>query len=234
MNDDGKYMIAIKLKKKQLIDSYNQFIVLIAKLVHELALSNNSISYSFIISKLIHKSLISYRNIFYNLKGNKYADECFGIDVINGYLNYKGVSTIHQDILNCLKTKGIVVQCLLSKESNLDSVYNMAANHAVNLIEYNDIFYVHDVLNRIFYRIEDNNIMIPYTIIPPYNDMLYYKDKVEIFSPDKQCITRKQLNEVLIETTCNYDKNKRKLKYFSYNAKPYMEEIVSLSKNIRH
>ncbi len=230
------------------IGSYQQFISLVARLIKELGLPNNSISYSLITTRLIHEGYLSDKNIFVKIEDNESFKDLsgyLGIDIVNGYGCCRHVSAIHQDIFRELNLKGNSLPCLLSSYIPFREALQREGNHAVNLIEYEGLFYVHDTSQQRFYEFENAFTMMPYPSSLGNAQVLYYKPLLDMIfnnesqleilkkishfdrSSQSQYISVRELNEILNETNLKYNESHETLKDFMHDARPYTKEITS-------
>lgn len=241
-----------RLKFSDSIKVYVEFVELIAKLIKEIGIPNNSISFSIIISKLIHDGYLSKNSIFISTEDLERLIDIrgfHGLDIINGYGCCRHVSSIHQDLFHQLNLCGEKIYCLkgIGEEPNasLRNPFNEEADHVVNLLEYDGMYYIHDVLCRRFYQFNDGFTMKRY----PYGDnvfeKLYYKPLLDmIFNNSSQddvlnkiltfqeCskesyMTANEFNEIVDETNNEYNKKKDILDDFKQISQGYTKKIMA-------
>lgn len=142
------------------IKAYNQFISLVAEVIKDIGISNNSFSYSQIIENLLLCGYLSDDGPFLPFRqiNQKPLDILgfLGVDVINGRGCCRHSSTIHQDIFDCLKLYGDKFPCTSSVgiEFNygFDQIFNtIKTTHQANILEYNGQYYVHDLFSGYHY-----------------------------------------------------------------------------------
>ncbi len=128
---------------KELLDLYNSFIDKCAKLIKELKINNNSLSYTNTISILINLGIFSNINKDFNYgivnKEIKYFE---GINIIKGEGVCRNFSAFTKDILDKLNVYIENVWCSTSTTLNKTS-------HTINLINYNNKYYGIDTYNNI-------------------------------------------------------------------------------------
>lgn len=231
------------------ITAYKEFIQLVTKIIKEIGLPNNEISYSLVISRLIHDGYLS-ENFFFFLTENKNKvfdiSGYLGIDIVNGYGCCRHVSSIHRDLFNDMELFNDNLPCTsVPTYVSLKQAIEMPANHSVNLLKYNGLYYIHDALNKKFYTFNDGITMKQYPnnveIIPkklfykPEYDMIInnttfseVKEKIKDFSYDsmKSHISVSELRDIMDETNLQYDRNKDVLGDFVQEARPYIRRIV--------
>lgn len=227
------------------VQSYIEFLELIAKIVRDIGLPNNSISYSKIVSRLIHEGYLSNRSVFVpTTDKTKFLDIIgfLGIDVINGYGCCRHTADIHQDIFRELNLCGDRVYCLSESSITLSQAFNSRGNHIVNLLIYDEMCYVHDILHQKFYYFKNGFTMEEYQ----GRDTLYYKPSLDIVfngmsyldmlkrirtfheSSAKSYMSARELNEILAETDNQYNNSRQILEDFRREAKSYIKKIVSV------
>lgn len=231
------------------ITAYKEFIKLVTKVIKEIGLPNNEISYSLVISRLIHDGYLSEKLSFFQTDNkNKMLDISgyLGIDVINGYGCCRHVSGIHRDLFNDMELFNDNLPCTsVLTYISLKQAFEMPANHSVNLLKYNGLYYIHDALNNKFYTFNDGFTMKQYPnsveILPrklfykPEYDIIInnvtfskVKEKVKDFSYDsmKSHISASELGDIVDETNLQYDRNREILGDFVKEARPYTKKIV--------
>lgn len=240
---------ASELLYEKNITAYKAFIQLVTKVIKEIGLPNNEISYSLVISRLIHDGYLS-ENLFFFLTDNKNKvfdiSGYLGIDIVNGYGCCRHVSGIHRDLFNDMELFNDNLPCTsVPTYVSLKQAIEMPANHSVNLLKYNGLYYIHDALNKKFYTFNDSITMKQYPnnveIIPkklfykPEYDMIInnttfseVKEKIKDFSYDsmKTHISVSELRDIMDETNLQYDRNKDVLCDFVQEARPYIRRIV--------
>lgn len=231
------------------ITAYKEFIKLVTKVIKEIGLPNNEISYSLVISRLIHDGYLSEKLFFFQTENkNKMLDISgyLGIDVVNGYGCCRHVSGIHRDLFNYMELFNDKLPCTsVPTYISLKQAFEMPANHSVNLLKYNGLYYIHDALNNKFYTFNDGFTMKQYPnsveILPrklfykPEYDIIInnvtfseVKEKVKDFSYDsmKSHISASELGDIVDETNLQYDRNRERLGDFVKEARPYTKKIV--------
>lgn len=231
------------------IIAYKTFIQLATKVIKEIGLPNNEISYSLVISRLIHDGFIS-ENLFFFLTENKNKvfdiSGYLGIDIVNGYGCCRHVSGIHRDLFNDMELFNDDLPCTsVPTYVSLKQAIEMPANHSVNLLKYNGLYYIHDALNKKFYTFNNgitmkqypNNVEImpkklfykpEYDIIINNTTFSEVKEKIKDYSYDsmKSHISVSELRDIMDETNLQYDRNKDVLGDFVQEARLYIRRIV--------
>ena len=139
---------------KENIKQYEKFIETVAKIVNELALPNNQISYTIIIARLIHEGWISRDLSFKVGKDKKVLDILgyLGIDVVNGYGCCRHISNICALLLKNLNVDSDYFYCYSDEKNiSLKEGIQKDANHVINLFTYENLYYGYDALNKVFY-----------------------------------------------------------------------------------
>jgi len=229
-------------------DIYKQFICLVAKLIEELGLKNNSFSYSYLVAKLIHKGYLSNGFQFVVDEENSLSLFGFqGIDVALGSGCCRNTSSIHENIFNTLNLPGDVIPCVSQNDLYLSAAYQTNPNHALNLLKYDGVYYAHDTLNQIFYKFKDYFTMEKYddfsdspqnVYYKPSADMMYnvisYRDclnRIEAFrqSSTESHINESELNEILKQTDAEFDRKHATIVDFLHESKKYTKELVKIA-----
>lgn len=228
------------------IIEYKEFIKLIAKLTNELALKNNSISHSRIIALLIHNGYLSVDSVFKipNSKSEelllKDINNFLGIDVVNGRGYCRHVSDVHEKVFQANNLYGPSISCLT------DSNTNYLSNHEINLIEYNDVLYAHDVINLEFYKVYDEFSLEAFNLcydIDKIFNILYYiprddyienKSKLDILTKieklrnntKKAPISKQELDSIIEETNQRFKNSKSLLSDFKNETNEKIKSII--------
>lgn len=231
------------------ITAYKEFIQLVTKVIKEIGLPNNEISYSLVISRLIHDGYLSKNLFFFQTENkNKVFDISgyLGIDIVNGYGCCRHVSSIHRDLFNDMELFNDNLPCTsVLPYVTLKQGFEMPANHSVNLLKYNGLYYIHDALNKKFYAFNDgltmkqypnsDEILLRKLFYKPEYDMIInnatfskVKEKIKDFSYDsmKSHISASELGDIMDETNFQYDRNKDVLGDFVQEVRPYIKRIV--------
>lgn len=241
------------LKHKEIINLYQKFIAIVANLIKELGLPNNSISYSLVISRLIKEGHLSNKGIISITQGHGIFKDLygyFGIDILNGYGCCRHTSSIHQDIFKKLKLNSSYLPCLHSMNISLEESFKIKGNHLVNLIEYEGVYYAYDTLHNRLYEFEDSFTMTPYpkcfgdiNILfykPSFDMILNNKSQLEVIKKIKKIYTDSksrhisilELNEIFNETNYIYNKNDEIIYDFVKDTKSYIKKLTSSIKKI--
>lgn len=245
-----------KVIYKENIEYYNYFTESVSKLIKFLSLKNNSISYSRIFSNLLYDGYLSYMSTFISTNQPKFFFDIkgyLGLDIVNGFGCCRHVASFYQDVFKNLNVIGKALCCFNTsniKDTLKYQPFINKANHVVNLLEYNGLYYVYDSLNECYYYFNDFISMHPYIIkncddnslnsplyYKPYMDMIVYSvsykdvlDNVIIFK--KNCdkssfyIDSKEIIDILIETDIIYKKSYEILNYFKDESKKYIKNII--------
>ena len=137
------------------MDGYNKIINMIAKLVKELKIENNSIVLSIILRKLILDGYFSVDNRFNpTTKGDFYDINLLeGLDIISGNGCCRHLAKFNQDIFKILNIYNRIISCYYGTDGeSLDSVLSMSSNHAVNLIKYDDTIYGYNCYENYIFK----------------------------------------------------------------------------------
>lgn len=231
------------------ITAYKEFIQLVTKVIKKIGLPNNEISYSLVISRLIHDGYLSKNLFFFQTENkNKVFDISgyLGIDIVNGYGCCRHVSSIHRDLFNDMELFNDNLPCTsVLPYVTLKQGFEMPANHSVNLLKYNGLYYIHDALNKKFYAFNDgltmkqypnsDEILLRKLFYKPEYDMIInnatfskVKEKIKDFSYDsmKSHISASELGDIMDETNFQYDRNKDVLGDFVQEVRPYIKRIL--------
>ncbi len=224
------------------IDIYLYLIKQTAKLVKELGLPQNSISYSYVIEWLITEGVLSYSGSFNHQddvddKGHRTILR--GAQVLLGNACCRHVAKLHEDIFNQLGLQGDSTSCMdASKKINPFET----GTHHVNTINYLGIDYINDIYNNIFSYFGANRTMLPYDesypafVYCPYGDIAINgntKEEVaaKIFQFDQSSkqtpLPYGQIEEITQETFARYQYGRPLIKDFEQESKPYVKRIVN-------
>ncbi len=226
---------------KNSLENYNNMILQASKLVKELGISNNSISYFISISNLIKEGCFSKDSIISNKEEN-YKDlvGLLSLNIINGYGCCRHYTSFVKDIFNKLKLMGDPISCVGGKSLTLNEAFTKEVHHELNLIEYNGVYYGADSYNADVCRFIDGFTMESYS----FDGYFYYiKPAITVISNNesyseiiskikllneaskKEPMTYNQLIEIFEETKIIYNKNLTLIEDFK-------KETAELKRNI--
>ena len=144
--DESKRKKLILEEKR--IEAYYEFINLVANLIYDLGIKDNSISYSVLISTLALKGYFSENKIKSFSNTPKYdASGFYGMDVIAGNCCCRHFAFFHRDVFDKLGQFSYLFPCVMLEENPS----NASANHLVNIIKYGDNLYSYDVGNQLLF-----------------------------------------------------------------------------------
>lgn len=159
---------------------YDEFILLVAKLIKEIGIKNNEISYSLIIGLLLKAGMFSDWHRFEyktNIVENLYG--CLGLQVIRGYGTCRHISSFYKDVFDKLGLYNDKLYNYFSESNNEKIAKKNNANHVVNIIRYNDGYYGIDLANDYIFEFVNELKMksmfkkeIVYIFGKPYMDIL--------------------------------------------------------------
>jgi len=132
-----EYVDSDKEKYVQLINDYNLYINVVSKLIDELSWNKDNLTKLNIITKLIHSGLFSYGQIF--TSGNSASsvlNSKLGLNVIEGNGFCRHLSNFISDVIPTSKVLTCVTKCV--------NPFKEEANHMINLLEYDGVFYGFD------------------------------------------------------------------------------------------
>ena len=237
------------------IEQYNNFTKLVAELINDIGEKNNSISYSRIFSKLLYDGYLSDSSHFIVTDQKEYLLDIkgfLGIDIINGVGCCRHISSFYQDVFDCLNMSGNALCCfepnITDTSSNLDISITGRANHVINLLKYNGLYYVYDPMRKSFYYFKDFIEMRPYLIneenclnpplyYRPYKEMIVFSSSYDdivtnIITFINNCrnsanyVTSKEISEIVAEADNIYKKSNNMLNEFKKEAKQYTKHII--------
>ncbi len=237
------------------IEYYNYFVEFVSELIKNIAIKNNSISYSRLFSRLLYDGYLSDMSNFISTTQEKYFIDIkgyFGIDIVNGFGCCRHTASFFQDVFKNLDINGKALCCFrpcTTKDDFQYKPFTSTANHVVNLLEYNGLYYIYDSLNKCYYYFNDFITMYPYIINDDnfsLNSILYYKPYMDmiIFSISykeilenintfiKNCnnssfyITSQEITDILYETDNIYEKSNDILNCFKEDSKKYTKHII--------
>jgi len=138
---------------------YQKLIQMTAELVPCLSVNQNLFCYSMVLSRLIHEGVLSFNNVF-KIGGSSFFDIIgyLGMDVINGEALCRHVADFHHDVFLKLATSESRLSCYMNLNNTEEKAF---FNHIVNFIEDGENYYIHDVLNCVFYKFENSFSMTP-------------------------------------------------------------------------
>ena len=129
------------------IVDYNQFIKLIAQIIKELKLTNNSIALSILLRKLIFNGYFSKDTSFKaDSKESFYDVESFeGMDIIDGKGCCRHLASFYHAIFTEIGNYSQIFPCYLGNiDCTLSEAFVNPANHAANLIKNDGLIYVYN------------------------------------------------------------------------------------------
>lgn len=144
-----------KGKFSELYYSYDGFINKVVKLIKELKLPNNEISYSIVIRELIKNGCFSLDGNFSLRLGN--ISELYsklGVNVVLGYGCCRHVCYFHKDVMDKVFDNGECLFVSVTDFKNRISGMKKPATHSINLITHKDVLYGFDTLNGGLYNFE--------------------------------------------------------------------------------
>lgn len=142
-------------KFSELYYSYDEFINKVVKLIKELKLPNNEISYSIVIRELIKNGCFSLDGNFSLRLGN--ISELYsklGVNVVLGYGCCRHVCYFHKDVMDKVFDNGECLFVSVTDFKNRISGMKKPATHSINLITHKDVLYGFDTLNGGLYNFE--------------------------------------------------------------------------------
>lgn len=226
------------------IKYYEEFILLTAKLVQELALPNNSISSSKVIFKLIYDGYLSKNSNFHFTMEQSHPNIIgfMGINVINGAGCCRHVSDIHKKVFDSLNLFDIELPGVKDKLISLNGAFHVLPNHVVNLIEFNNKYYLHDLSKETIGYFKNGFTLQSYQ--ETLNYRFYYKPTYDLFWQNlsqeeeiskiiefqedsyKPPISPKELNEILEETENRFYQSTSLLSDFQLEKEKYIKKII--------
>jgi len=229
----------------QAIKNYKKLINLVARLVRELSIEDNSISASFIISRLIYNGYISPTGYFtFDGKG-KYKDilSYEGMDLATGRGCCRHIASFYKDVFDVLKMKNTVISAIVTDEKkSLVDIYEEKAGHATNIISYDDVMYLSDLTSNWLYFFENSFLAKPLyangkmMYFKPASTMFFYgiskEDMLKMLTKlnqnsKNQPISCKEYFEIKVETEERFLSKRATylLSDFKWNSKKYIKRI---------
>lgn len=223
---------------------YEEFILLTARLVQELSLPNNSISSSKVIFKLIYDGYLSRDSNFHFIMEQSHPNiiGLMGINVINGAGCCRHVSDIHKKIFDNLNLFDIELPGVKDKLISLNGAFHVLPNHIINLIKFNNKYYLHDLSEETIGYFENSftlksyqeNLNYRFYYKPTINMLLQNLSQEEVISKiiefqedsHKLPISPKELNEILAETENRFNQSTSLLSDFQLEKKKYIKKII--------
>lgn len=243
-----------ELNYEEYINAYKEFMQIVADVVKEIGLTDNSISYSYVISNLINSGFLSHNLKFVRTSDkNDFFDivSYEGIDIINGYGCCRHAVDIHKRIFDNLNMQSDKICCLAVSENStsLSQSFKLPGNHIVNLIKYNNRYYLFDPFNNYIFYFQDCFSTNQYSVGDDIDRFtLFYKpiqdiilnnlqffelnSRMEQFDIDSTLdhISLKELNGIIDETIYRYYSKKKILADLASTCKTYGKRIVPRSK----
>ena len=225
------------------IDTYFPLMKMAAKLVQELGLPDNTISYSYVIKWLIDDGVFSYQGSFRHqedIDDTRYGTVLRGAQVLLGYGCCRHVAKLHEDIFDQLWLQGNATTCVTENEK--DDSFLITGNHQVNVINYLGTNYINDIYNGFFSYFRDGQTMVSYRqgypslTYCPYGDMVIDgKTEEEIReqmiqfeqSSNQVPIDYSQVLDIIQSTSDRYNQRTSLIKDFKQESKPYVKKIVN-------
>ena len=167
------------------ISAYNDYVKYIAYLIKCMATPNNAISASIILGLLTKMGIFS--DNFELTTGQNTKDIIFGvlgINIICGKAVCRHVANFQSDILKELSLFSEPLYCHLAL-GNIENIAMAEANHAINLIEYNNNLYGYDAYNDGIFsfigRTKMRELFVSnphYIYYKPYMNLVYNKETI--------------------------------------------------------
>ena len=228
---------------KNNIEAYDEYINFIAYLVKCMSLPDNVISASTILSLITKEGVFSNNHKLY--VGNEILDELYGflgINIIKGNAVCRHMASFQSDVLKKLNYMSEPLYCYLSNKKT-DDYDKKAANHSINLIEYNNCLYGFDGYNNGLFKFVSGKEMIElfksaphYIYYKPYMNIIYnnetiysVKNLLEIFNnfKDKSFISIDEYEYIVNEAEKVVFKNKELMDEFHESSKKYIKRIMN-------
>lgn len=194
---------------KEKIMIYREYIRLIAKLINELGIDKNTISYSLVISLLLKVGLFSDWNRFqYMALRQDSLYGCLGLQVVRGSGSCRHVASFYKDVFDELGLYNDKLYCNYNTDGRSDIANKTKARHVINIINYDGYYLGMDIINDYLFRFVDEFKM----------ESMFKKNKVYIFNKPYMNILAEGLS---------YDEMIDKLSLYGDNA--YSDEIISFN-----
>lgn len=248
-----KYFMEFLTNNSQIYDEiikcYNKYVELIALLVKEISLPNNSISVSLVLNRLLYKGYFSYNEKIASAVNRTDIKEIigfYGLNVPFGYVCCRHVADFYKNVFDKMNLDCIKIHCLHDDDITREEAFNEEANHVVNLIKYNNMLYVYDLFNNAFFCFEDELYLkrifsdkFTFLYYKPYMDMIVNGDNFEdiveklfafnIFSK-RDVIDIFDFREISIDTDKKFEKNKSLIRDFRSDSRVYVSDIYNALK----
>ena len=227
---------------KNKIILYNKFIELFSILLEKVGIEDNPISYLFLIKFFLGEGIFS-------IDGNKFKVTCgaseefpgyMGLPIIYGYGSCRNISAFASDILTRIGIDNHLLYGYVKIDNPIFE--NNDANHVVNVINYNGIYYGIDVSNgeifkfldeiRLKNMFKDKDVFfnnVPYTnLILTDVPVLDYSKRLKEYKESslKGLISFDELNQMLVTMGENIAKNENCINNFQITKDKYMERIL--------
>ena len=229
-------------KYKDNIEAYDEYINFIAYLIKCMSLPNNIISASIILSIITKMGVFSDNyKLFTNEKIQDDLYGFLGINIVKGYAVCRHFASFQSDVLKKLGYMCEPFYCYMSNRDIIDADKKLA-NHAINLIEYNNSLYGFDSYNNGLFSFVDNKKMKEmfvvdshYIYYKPYINIMYNNETIssinnmiELFNnikdkPDFDIREYKYIREMSEKMVLN---NKGLLNDFHESSKKYIKRIT--------
>ncbi len=225
--------------------NYDKFVKLSSKLVSEIGMKNNSISYFITTSKLLHEGSFSKDLELVKDKDGLHIINLIGLpwlNIINGYACCRHFSPFFNDIFSNLNLVGDPIAIVGDKGMTLSEAFTTLVDHDMNIIKYKDLYYGVDSYNLDFLKFKNGFTMNSYI----HNDYFFYiKPAITVISfnenyskflkkitlinesSKKESIEYKEFKEILSETLNLIKENLDLIKDFERDTMELKKNIIS-------
>lgn len=225
LRNDVIFMKSVEENRNRfLIQKYDSFIEKVSRLIQDISLKDNSLSAILSTGILLSHGMFSVNGkLVYDESNFDTLHFKLGVDAVRGYGQCRHFSSFIDDVMKNLDVKSDVFSCNFTDIYSEISLISSPASHMTNLIYYNNVPYVFDVLNYngIFSFVDEfKAVSVDYTNplyyhYKPYYEMFYYgktlqevKEQLEIFRKSiGKSITEKEFLEIENETRQKLDRD---------------------------
>lgn len=166
---------------RDMIGGYYKYINLVSKLIKEIGIDNNSISYSFILNKLLESGYLSLNGKINIVNGNDKFKEItgfYGINILSGDMCCRHAAYFYQDVFDKLGMFSELLPCLYGNGISRTEALSRRADHIINLLEYNKVLCGYDLINNLFFKF-DNEFLLS-SLFSSREFYLYYKGYMDM------------------------------------------------------
>lgn len=206
------------------IREYNKYLLMVKDFLTTLDL-NNSLEYSIALSYLIKNGYFTYDRLFRNKKDDNELASRLGISIISGCGCCRNIADLSNDLLNALGYYSNNFYCYAPYNHLPKNANTKLANHVANLVEFNGVKYVIDLLNEcILYGFDSSFVLKEIALFSDHK--IRYKPYFDII------LNQYDLNKIFERLKeFEFESKKKKIKSYDYENEIKLKTIIYMSRH---